>query len=358
MLTAVADDAMPARLSPFSLAEFRALVSAALDSDAPAPALSLSLSSAAPPSISFISNLQRKKSLPNLPHAPPSRMRLLITKLKKRVAAASALVKRRRSYKAPVGVRAAAVLGEPDRSSSSGVSLSPFTRYISLAVQYERAAPSESAFFAPSPSPASYESACTSESSHSHAPPPPSPTASSFSDASASFYPHPSFPVSPYYSDAHRPYSFAAEAEVGYNAAEDPFAKDAVRVVHHSCEALWLRGSAAHSLSYSTSLSPSRVRRGRRRVQRVEVEAEVDDSGVYLQEEQESYADREEGEEEWKLPTPPPSPSHATPVPPPASLARAPTARSYPLSSAPRLRRTKRPGSPFPLPLMRSATSA
>ncbi|KAJ6569259.1 hypothetical protein B0H19DRAFT_1066017 [Mycena capillaripes] len=320
---------MPARLWPFSLAEFRALVSAALKSDAPATALSLSLSGAAPPSISFISNFQRKKSLPNLPHAPPDR--------KAQEACRSCY------YKAPVGVRAPAVVGEPDRSRSSADSLSPFTRYLSLAVQYE-CAPSESVFFAPSPSPTSYESACTSDSSHSHAPPQPSPTASSFSDASASFILIRLSPRRRWGTPPRRIHSLKTlcassivlARRCGYAGVRRIICLIPPRCPHRERE----EAGGEYSVwrwrrSWTTLVFICRRRRSRR-----------------------SYADREEGKEEWKLPTPPPSPSHTTPVSAPASLTRAPTARSYPLSPAPCLRRTKRPGSPFPLPLMRGATSA
>ncbi|KAJ6569245.1 hypothetical protein B0H19DRAFT_1134948 [Mycena capillaripes] len=376
------DGVMPARLPPFSLAEFRALVSEGLNSDAPVPALPLTLSpSPFSPSPSLLS---RKKSLPNLPHAPPSRIRILLTKLNKRVADASALVKRRRSsvhgasYKAPLCVPTSFADSDAGGDRSSTDSLSLFTPYLPLAVQYERAVASESVFFAPSPSPASD---CTSESSHLHAPPPPSPTASSFSDAS--IY------ISPYCSDTDHPCSLPDSPFSPYNYNDtragtqyensDPFAKGTVRVVHHSCEALWLNsGSPARSGSTTSRI---RTRRGNgRRVkpgataqneEDGEVEEGVDDSGICLPEEKDrTTLDRDLGRAH-ALPTPPPSPSPSlssnhiaatSPRPPPASLTRAPTARTYPLptlsSSSPRLRRTKRrPSSPFPLSLTRSATT-
>ncbi|KAJ7792603.1 hypothetical protein B0H14DRAFT_2623682 [Mycena olivaceomarginata] len=79
----------PARLSPFSLAEFRALISAALDFDpCPAPR-------ALPPHIDEPPRpAAQKKSAQNLHHfsaptaANSSRMRLMLSKLKKRAAAA------------------------------------------------------------------------------------------------------------------------------------------------------------------------------------------------------------------------------------------------------------------------------
>ncbi|KAF7340342.1 hypothetical protein MVEN_01953400 [Mycena venus] len=370
----------PSRLPPFSISEFRALVSTALDSDAPAPPLALSLRTSSP-------SLQRKKSAHNLHIAPSaSRVRLLLTKLKKR---AAALIVRRRRHSSTATLRASATMPCDLDRSSGGDSL--FAPYLPLVAQYERglAVPSSYSFTCASPpsgpsssappSPPPSESPCASESSHA----PPSPTASTFSDSTCT--------------SEERPYSvFTADAPFPYDGAgvdADPFAKGAVRVVHHSCDALPL------SASYSP---PRLLRRGGRATPRASMRrtgqgrrfhssanakeeggARVDDSGVYVQEE--SYE-----EPDWTLALPTPSqasfypPRTSTPPPqagpssparpspmvhtgnafPPSSgssLARAPTARTFPVATSPKTksrRLPRRPSSPFPLPLIRSATSS
>ncbi|KAJ7909474.1 hypothetical protein B0H13DRAFT_2330292 [Mycena leptocephala] len=282
----------PARLPPFSLIEFRALVSAALDSS---PSLSLSLP--------IPTALRKKSSAQSLHSSPPShlhshsRIRLLLTKLKKR---AAALVKRRRTYSKPsasVRVAVSSVVDPDSARSRSSAADSMFTPYLPLPAQHERALHDHqggdpysrsypSGFVCASPSPsfpfggaASPEpSSSGSESSHSHTHAPPSPTASTFSASSASdessyayahahAYNHVSAYVPPYYSSSALPYpspsfdrpwsvvtrdslapgagaSKRTMAGLGpsaighYEAESDPFAKAAVRVVHRSCEAL------------------------------------------------------------------------------------------------------------------------
>ncbi|KAJ6459630.1 hypothetical protein C8R45DRAFT_942183 [Mycena sanguinolenta] len=389
------------RTPPFSVAEFRALVSAALDSDAPALALSLRTSSS-----SLNSSLHRKKSSQNLnlamtmgfsssssavSHhvyacASVSRVRVLLSKLKKRAAALRGLVRRRRSSAstsapssrtaAPMGVTVTTENLSVDSGSDTGAL---FTPYLPLAAQYERgttlpfvcAPASSTSCSAPSP--------CSSECSHT----PPSSTASSFSARSSLSH----------YLCASRPHSLSPV----YNDADpDPFAKGAVRVVYRSCEVL----PVAHG-SYGGGrmggVRPSLRRTGRgRRVGRSsssivrssssgghageEDSKAIDDSGVCLDvEDVSSSSHSTETETEPFAPprtsTPPPRPSNPTPssLPPSSSLplssgfppaanaatklSRAPTARTFPLSS-PRLHgaangkgRKGRPSSPFPLSL-------
>ncbi|KAJ7024190.1 hypothetical protein C8F04DRAFT_1132184 [Mycena alexandri] len=209
----------PRRQRSFSLAEFRALVSAALDPDSEdSAALLFSFSSSAPPASTptptstsasssapstptAIRTLERKKSLPSL-HLQPtqSRVRLLLAKLKKR---AAALVRRRRGSHSSfphkhsvrsVHVQIQTVADEPELL---------FEPYLPLAAQYERAlhdsggaypfllsaTPRTSLARASFASPSSEESyypfsAHTTQSEESHVPP--SPTTSTFSSSSTS----------------------------------------------------------------------------------------------------------------------------------------------------------------------------
>ncbi|KAJ7787765.1 hypothetical protein B0H14DRAFT_3892891 [Mycena olivaceomarginata] len=322
----------PARLSPFSLAEFRALVSAALDSDAPAPPLAL-----LPPHIG----------------EPPSPA---AQKLKKR---AAALIVRRR-------------LSLPSSSSTSksvgaapSVDSAMFRPYLPLAAQYERVSTSAPLAFtcapgSPPPSPDSSECPCSSDASHA----PPSPTASSFSATS---------------SLSHSSRYFQRRPPGVYEDA-DPFAKGAVRVVHRSCEVLPSTYSY-HSANnnYSGCATSPRVRRtgrGRRvpiapliraRARELDVELrelsgeaevdgfaptqfaigkdeeqEIDDSGIFLDEE------FVPARCSTPLSSAPHSPNGSSSSPQrTAGLARAPTARTYPIAA--RARARVRPGSPFPL---------
>ncbi|KAJ7649477.1 hypothetical protein DFH06DRAFT_1420970 [Mycena polygramma] len=413
----------PTRLPPFSLMEFRALVSAALDVDGPLPVLSPRYPTHSSSLCSFPTprpTLERKKSLLCLHGVPastpgPSRVRILLAKLKKRVAAALA-VKRRRKV-------APRVVSQISESSESDVNRDSVAD--SLFMPYHFA----STFFAPSPPPStsasasssasastscsgSSESACPASSSSegacsSAASPPPSPTASSFSDSGISRYPYPYYPYShstrELSADAPRPSSFLTDSAHGhtaeYEGAADPFAKGVVRVVHHSCEALpgyhrsgaWLRGNG--NSRYGGRARPGREKRVRVRVRREEKqeerEREVDDSGVYVDV---GVHAREDEEPEWTLalpgpssprptaadyPSPPPSPASpfrasssfnpprtSTPPPPPtpttdSPLARVPTtatARTYPALRRVGVGRALRPSSPFPLPLARSGT--
>ncbi|KAF7354477.1 hypothetical protein MVEN_01136900 [Mycena venus] len=191
----------PSRLPPFALADFCAFVSAALDSDAPAPPLALSLHSLSPSS-------QCQMSVQNL-HTPSttSRMRVLLKKLKKRVAA---LIVQRRRPPATAILRASALsasMQDHSERSSSGDSL--FSPYLPLVLQYERGlsvsstiysftcAPPPSAYSAlsappsiPVPqSPCVLASVLTSESSHIS----PSGTASTISDFTCTSDEHPPF---------------------------------------------------------------------------------------------------------------------------------------------------------------------
>ncbi|KAJ7660765.1 hypothetical protein DFH06DRAFT_1193237 [Mycena polygramma] len=411
----------PTRLPPFSLTEFRALVSAALDVDGPLPVLSAPNPTHSSSLCSFPTprpTLERKKSLSCLHGVPastpgPSRVRILLAKLKKRVAAALA-VKRRRKV-------APRVVSQISESSESDVNRDSVAD--SLFMPYHFA----STFFAPSPPPCtsasasssvsastscsgSSESACPASSSSegacsSAASPPPSPTASSFSDSGVSRYPYPYYPYS--YStrelsaDPPRPSSFLTDSAHGHTGeydegAADPFAKGAVRVVHHSCEALpgyhrsgaWLRGNG--NSRYAGRARAGREKRVRVRVRRegkqVEREREVDDSGVYVEV---GVHARENEEHEWTLassprstaayyPSLPPSPASpfqastsfnpprtsTPPLPPPPTtdspLARVPTTattRTYPALRRVGVGRALRPSSPFPLPLARSGTT-
>ncbi|KAJ7792600.1 hypothetical protein B0H14DRAFT_3160076 [Mycena olivaceomarginata] len=302
----------PARLPPFSLAEFRALVSAALDSDAPAPPLALSLrTSASHPA------LKRKKSVQNLhAAASSSRVRLMLSKLKKR---AAALIVQQRRLSLPIS----------GSTSSKSVDSVLFRPYVPLAAQYERASTSAPLAFtcapgSPPPSPDSSECPCSSDASHA----PPSPTASSFSATS-------SLSHSSRYSSADRPYSFIPDPALngaGVYEDADPFAKGAVRVVHRSCEALpstYSYHSANNNYAgYATSPRIRRTGRGRRvpiapliraRARELDVELrelngevevgfvptqfavgkdeeqeeqEIDDSGIFLDEEPRAHAHR------------------------------------------------------------------
>ncbi|KAJ7802727.1 hypothetical protein B0H14DRAFT_3884418 [Mycena olivaceomarginata] len=201
-------------------------------SDAPAPPLALSLR----PSTGHPA-LQRKKSAQNLHHlsafasANSSRVRLMLSQLKK---------------------RAAALIAAP--SVDSGL----FRPYLPLAAQYEHASTSASLAFtcapgSPPPSPDSSECPCSSDASHA----PLSPTASSCSATS-------SLSHSSRYSSTDRPYSFipdpALNGEGVYEDA-DPFAKGAVRVVHRSCEALPSTYSYHSTNTYSSYAASPRVRR-------------------------------------------------------------------------------------------------
>ncbi|KAJ7909466.1 hypothetical protein B0H13DRAFT_634259 [Mycena leptocephala] len=459
----------PACLPPFSLTEFRALISAALDSS---PSLSLSLP--------IPTSLRKKLSAQSLHLSPAShshsRIRLLLTKLKKRVAV---LVKCRRTHSKPASLASMCVSVSPAvdpnsdsaRSRSrSGAADSLFMPYLPLAAQYERARhahqggdpysrsyPSGFVCASPSPSPSPCggepsSSGCASGSDSNHAPP--SPTASTFSGSSASAsdasscayayysaYAYNSASVPPYYSSA-LPYSYPSfdrpwsvvtrdsalgstptASPVGHAAYDphpdpdaDPFAKAAVCVVHRSCEALpgmghyfggsparWLRGGSASASTAIDRATPRRRPGGRARRLRLrgggvpdakddgkeERKAEAEDSSLYFR------VERDEDLEQ--LPTPPPSPSfsrrsewsafvlarcstppppavassHPHPHPPVSSsspssfpatsttpvhtsnLARAHTARTYPLPSVTRTGTSprRRPSSPFPLPL-------
>ncbi|KAJ7687090.1 hypothetical protein B0H14DRAFT_2654025 [Mycena olivaceomarginata] len=111
-----------------SLAEFRALVSAALDSDAPAPPLARSRrTSTSHPA------LQRKKSVQNLhAAASSSRVRLMLGKLKKR---AAALIVRRRRLSLPISASTSS-------KAAPSVDSALFRPYLPLAAQYERASTS------------------------------------------------------------------------------------------------------------------------------------------------------------------------------------------------------------------------
>ncbi|KAJ7649458.1 hypothetical protein DFH06DRAFT_1420940 [Mycena polygramma] len=396
------------RLPPFSLTEFRALVSAALDVDGPLPVLSPPFNAHSSSLCSFPTprpTLERKKSLSCLHGVPastpgPSRVRILLAKLKKRVAAALA-VKRRRKV-------APRVVSQISESSESDVNRDSVAD--SLFMPYHFA----STFFAPSPPPCtsasasssasastscsgSSESACPASSSSegacsSAASPPPSPTASSFSDSGVSPYPYPYYPSV----QTRRALRLSSPTPpTGTLGAADPFAKGAVRVVHHSCEALpgyhrsgaWLRGNG--NSRYGGRARPGREKRVRVRVRREEKqeerEREVDDSGVYVDV---GVDAREDGEHHWTFassprstpayyPSPPPSPAspfHAstsfapprtsTPPPPPtpptdpplARVSTTATARTYPVLRRVGVGRALRPSSPFPLPLARSGT--
>ncbi|KAJ7660785.1 hypothetical protein DFH06DRAFT_1193285 [Mycena polygramma] len=408
------------RLPPFSLTEFRALVSAALDVDGPLPVLSPLYPTHSSSLCSFPAprpTLERKKSLsclhgvPTSIPGPTSRVRILLAKLKKRVAAALAVRRRRK-----VAPRVVSQISESSESDANRDSVAD-----SLFMPYHFA----STFFAPSPPPCtsasasssasastscsgSSESACPASSSSegacsSAASPPPSPTASSFSDSGISRYPYPYYPYShstrELSADAPRPSSFLTDSAHGhtaeYEGAADPFAKGVVRVVHHSCEALpgyhrsgaWLRGNG--NSRYGGRARPGREKRVRVRVRREEKqeerEREVDDSGVYVDV---GVDAREDGEHHWMLassphstaahyPSPPPSPSspfhgsssfnpHRTSTPPlpPTPTADSPvtrvpttaTARAYPALRRVGVGRALRPSSPFPLPLARSGT--
>ncbi|KAJ7022966.1 hypothetical protein C8F04DRAFT_1402070 [Mycena alexandri] len=213
----------PRRQRSFSLAEFRALVSAALDPDldsedsaallfsfsssaspasTPTPT-STSASSSAPSTPTAIRTLERKKSaLPLQPTHTQSRVRLLLAKLKKR---AAALVRRRRgshsSSSHKPGVRSVHVQVQTAAEETELL----FEPYLPLAAQYERVRGGAGAvypFLLPStpntslarasfasPAASSEESyypfsAHTAQSEESHAPP--SPTVSTFSSSSLS----------------------------------------------------------------------------------------------------------------------------------------------------------------------------
>ncbi|KAJ7323611.1 hypothetical protein DFH08DRAFT_969155 [Mycena albidolilacea] len=370
----------PARLPPFSLAEFRALVSAALDSDAPAPPLALSLrTSTSHPA------LQRKKSVQNLhAAASSSRVRLMLSKLKKR---AAALIVRRRRLSLPISASTSS-------KAAPSVDSALFRPYLPLAAQYECVSTSAPLSFtcapgSPPPTPDSSECPCSSDASHA----PPSPTASSFSATS-------SLSHSSRYSSADRPYSFIPASTVGdldtgvYEDA-DPFAKGAVRVVHRSCEALpstYSYHSTNNYASYAASPRVRRTGRGRRvpiapliraRARELDVELrelsgeaeadefaptqfaigkdeepeeqEIDDSGIFLDEEfvpaRSSTPPTSSPSSAAYSPNGSASSSQRTGT---AGLARAPTARTYPIAASPsrhgRTARTRaRPGSPFPL---------
>ncbi|KAJ7792612.1 hypothetical protein B0H14DRAFT_3499012 [Mycena olivaceomarginata] len=334
------------------------LVSAALDSDTPAPPLALSLrTSTSHPA------LQRKKSAQNLHAATSSsRVRLMLSKLKKR---AAALVVRRRRLSLP---SSASISSKTAPSVDSAL----FRPYLPLVAQYERASTSAPLAFtcapgSPPPSPDSSECSCSSDASHA----PPSLTASSFSATS-------SLSHSSRYSASSRPYSFIPDPALngaGVYEDADPFAKGAVRVVHRSCEALpstYSYHSANNYASYAASPRVRRTGRGRRvpiapliraRARELDVELrelsgeveadefvptqfavgkdeeqeeqEIDDSGIFLDENFTFVPARSS--------TPhPPSPSVVA-----SKLTRAPTARTYPIAA--RARARVRPGSPFPL---------
>ncbi|KAF7367684.1 hypothetical protein MSAN_00832100 [Mycena sanguinolenta] len=320
------------RTPPFSVAEFRALVSAALDSDAPAPALALSLrtcSSSSPLGFSTSSpfasplssssgctgahSLHRKKSSQNLnlamslslsssssashhAYTCSGRMRfgVFLSKLKKRAAALRGLVRRRRASASASFTKATAPVGMPmtsvETETYSDAAL--FTPYLPLATQYERGtalpfvcappSPSDSSH-TPSQSHAASASPCSSESSHT----PPSPTASSFSARSS---------LSHHVYSEERPHSDVSLL------ADDPFAKGAVRVVYRSCEVLpssytQLGTGGGGGRMGISGVRPSLRRTGRGRRVSVarsacasssavhnddEESKRVDDSGIYL----------------------------------------------------------------------------
>ncbi|KAJ7690284.1 hypothetical protein B0H14DRAFT_3665955 [Mycena olivaceomarginata] len=217
--------------------------------------------------------------------------------------------------------------------------------------------------------------AAPGSSDASHAPP--SPTASSCSATS-------SLSHSSRYSSSDRPYSFipapttdpALNGEGVYEDT-DPFAKGAVRVVHRSCEALPSTYSY-HSTNNYSSYAASPRGAGRRAELSGEAEVdgfaptqfvvgkdeeqEIDDSGIFL---------TEDFVPARSFTPPPSSPSSAADSPngsssPPqrtAGLARAPTARTYPIAASPsrngRTARTRaRLGSPFPLSRSLSASAS
>ncbi|KAJ7792135.1 hypothetical protein B0H14DRAFT_178430 [Mycena olivaceomarginata] len=167
----------PARLQPFSLAEFLDVFSAALNSDSPAPPLALSLRTLSPA-------LQRNKSLPNL-HTPALRLA--------RAAPADGTQEARHRHPTTATLRASSAMPcNLDHSSAGGDSL--FTPYLPLAVLYDRglAAPSSYTFTCASPlssssllSPPASESPCASASASdsSHAPPSPPRSAPVTADA-------------------------------------------------------------------------------------------------------------------------------------------------------------------------------
>ncbi|KAJ7858857.1 hypothetical protein B0H14DRAFT_3632600 [Mycena olivaceomarginata] len=292
----------PTRLSPFSLAEFRALISAALDFDpCPAPR-------ALPPHIDE----------PPRPASQKSPRRICITSL-------------------PPPPQT------PRASTSKSVGTVPsvdsalFRLYLPLAAQYECA-------------PLAFTCAPGS--------PPPSPSPSPDSSDSLSH--------SSRSSSTDHPYSFipASTADPALEDA-DPFAKGAVRVVHRSYEALPSTYSYHSANNYSSCATNPRVRRtgrGRRvpiaplirvRARELDVELrelsgeaevdevefaptqfaigkdeeqdepEIDDSGIFLDENFTFVPARSST-------PPPPSPSAAA-----SKLTRAPTARTYPIAAAP-----------------------
>ncbi|KAJ7792618.1 hypothetical protein B0H14DRAFT_3562740 [Mycena olivaceomarginata] len=353
----------PARLPPFSLAEFRALVSAALDSDAPAPPLALSLrTSTSHPT------LQRKKSVQNLhAAASSSRVRLMLSKLKKR---AVALIVRRRRLSLPIS----------GSTSSKSVDSALFRPYVPLAAQYERASTFAPLAFTcaprlpPLPSPDSDpdSSECparpTPRTPRPRPPPPPSPR-----PAPSRTPPATPAPTARTRSSLPPPWRTPRSMGAGVYEDADPFAKGAVRVVHRSCEALsstYLYHSANNNYSgYAASPRVRRTGRGRRvpiapliraRARELDVELrelsgevefaptqfgvgkdeqqeeqEIDDSGIFLDENFAFVPARSST-------PPPPSPSAAASnshVPPPPG--RTPIAA--------RARARVRPGSPFPL---------
>ncbi|KAK7064940.1 hypothetical protein R3P38DRAFT_3250431 [Favolaschia claudopus] len=335
-----------ARLPPFSLSDFRALVTSALDPDdpSPAPPLALTLRTSVP-------SLNRKKSAQNLQlqaqlHASTStsaRVRFLLAKFKKR--AAALVMRRRRIPKASV----AAAVPRSSLALSLGLSLSDTEHN---ATRNSRSSTTSSASASSSSySPLTYsmpipfannnansESACgcTSDVSHactsdaSHASPP-SPTLSCFSSSACA-------------SESSECSILTASAYIGtdnYPSDYDPFAKGAVRVVHRSCEALPISASMP-SASGSPCSRRTRARTSMRRpgqglrsprlsggIEEVEVEEgkRVDDSGVYMQETS-GWDDVDDDE--------PPNgfspPRTSTPIPRRPSCL--PSARSVPSSSS------------------------
>ncbi|KAJ7744094.1 hypothetical protein B0H16DRAFT_1560175 [Mycena metata] len=411
----------PRRQRSFSLAEFRALVSAALDPDSMNASLLFSFNSAgspastppssptsSTPSSAFVSassapsaptairTLERKKSLPSL-HSQPtqSRVRLLLVKFKKR---AAAFVRRRRGSHSSLhkpGVRS--VHFQVQTIADEGELL--FEPYLPLAAQYERArggagavypflllsTPNTSLANASFASPSSEESyypfsAHTAQSEDSNTPP--SPTASTFSSASSSAdrcssAASPAHSYSGCITEPERPWSVATydsglagvssaspssfpTAPFGYDH-EDPFAKGAVRVVHHSCEALphptvvgsgyWLRESG----TYNPGGETRRARKGR--AKRVRRDSGVDVDEVHVPVEQTDGKQRTMEKEQSSPPSSfPSSPSNSNSGPassssaPPSSLSLA-RAHTHPTETTPRTRtlRRTRPSSPFPL---------
>ncbi|KAJ7744078.1 hypothetical protein B0H16DRAFT_1560133 [Mycena metata] len=408
----------PRRQRSFSLAEFHALVSAALDPDSMNASLLFSFNSAgspastppssptsstpssassAPGTPTAIRTLERKKSLPSL-HSQPtqSRVRLLLVKLKKR---AAAFVRRRRglhSSSHKPGVRSVHV--QVQTIADEGELL--FEPYLPLAAQYERARGSAGAvypFLLPSTpntsltgasfaSPSSEESyypfsAHTAQSEDSHTPP--SPTASTFSSASSSAggcssAASPAHSYSGCITEPERPWSVATydsglaglssaspssfpAAPFGYDH-EDPFAKGAVRIVHHSCEALphptvlgsgyWLRGSGSGTYNAGGG-GTRRARKGR--AKRVRKDSGVDVGEVHVPVEQTEGKQRTTEKQQSSPPSSfPSSPANSSPASsssvPPSSLSLA-RAHTHPTETTPRTRtlRRTRPSSPFPL---------